>query len=231
LSLDEIQQIAREVGIDPRYVQAAIAFKDQPPNSRSRTLLGNPKPIDLHTVIDGEIPEDELDRLVPVIRDHFGIDGSFDQVGRTLTWRSKPIRMATIHLTVSSRKGQTTLNISSRFGRYILFYTLISFYIGIVASIMTIGAAGLALLPGLAIAISVFGTLFTAFRLHYAWWSRRLQRNTRTLVGQIQDLVKPVVGHSVSMSGQSGTGRIEIEDVDEATETPEAREQRRKTSS
>src|SRR5450830_1774255 len=77
LSLAELEQIAREAGIDPAMVRrAAVDLDAQVSVGRPSRFLGAPSSLALERTIDGEVSPDEYDALVAEIQRAVGGMGS-----------------------------------------------------------------------------------------------------------------------------------------------------------
>jgi len=109
ISLAELKQIAREVGIAPRYVEAAAAELDSKDESRKRfSFWGAPVSSELEQTVEGELPVEEWDRLVTRIRRCTGNVGRTSSLGRSLEWTGQAD-----HVSISPREGRTTIRILS----------------------------------------------------------------------------------------------------------------------
>jgi hypothetical protein len=122
MSLAELEQVAREAGLDPELVRRAASdldtrVTDQTPNR----FLGAPTVLRLERTIDGEVPTDEYEQLVLEIQGRLGEVGSASTIGRSLQWtvQSAARRRAstrTVQVTISPRNGRTTIRIEERLG-------------------------------------------------------------------------------------------------------------------
>jgi len=85
MSLAELEQVAREAGLDPELVRRAAAdldtrVTDQTPNR----FLGAPTVLRLERTIDGEVPADEYEPMVLEMQRVLGGVGTASTLGRTL---------------------------------------------------------------------------------------------------------------------------------------------------
>ena len=122
MSLAELEQVAREAGLDPELVRRAAAdldtrVTDQTPNR----LLGAPIALQLERTIDGEVPADEYETLVLEIQRQLGEVGSASTIGRSLQWTvqsaaRRRTSTRTVQVTISPRNGRTTIRIEERLG-------------------------------------------------------------------------------------------------------------------
>jgi hypothetical protein len=109
-TLTDLQQIADEAGIEPRYVRQAAA---ELASARPGRVAGTSTSLWLERVVPGELRASEFDALADAIRSATGMAGQVTVLGRGFTWTSgvpghpRPARAIT--LTVTSVDGRTTL--------------------------------------------------------------------------------------------------------------------------
>jgi hypothetical protein len=118
LSLAEIEQIAKEAGIDPLLIRRAAQGLDRPsPSNRPSAWAGAPTRLVFERVVDGEITNDEFEPIVNEVRRTFGDNGLPSVLGRTLAWTSTPVggrrhsRGRQIDVSVTTRGGVTTIRV------------------------------------------------------------------------------------------------------------------------
>ncbi|HYR10993.1 MAG TPA: hypothetical protein VEQ60_24650 [Longimicrobium sp.] len=110
-TLTDLQQIADEAGIEPRYVRQAAA--ELAAASRGGGMAASSTSLGLERVVPGEVPATEFDALVEAIRAATGMAGQATVLGRGFTWTSgapgHPRPPRAITLTVTAVDGETTL--------------------------------------------------------------------------------------------------------------------------
>lgn len=117
LTLTEVEQIAREAGIDPQLIRRAAVGLDQPEHTnRPSPWIGAPTRIVFERVVDGEIPVEEFEPLIAEIRRTFGDNGLPSVLGKSLAWSSGirgRRRSSGRHIDVSvvTRGGITTIRV------------------------------------------------------------------------------------------------------------------------
>ena len=118
MSLEEVEQIAREAGIDARLIRRAAQGLDRPLDAnRPSPWAGAPTRLVFERVVDGEIPVDAFEQLVNEIRRTFGDNGVPSVLGRTLAWTSttaggrRNSRGRQIDVSIASRGGVTTIRV------------------------------------------------------------------------------------------------------------------------
>lgn len=117
LSLSDVEQIAREAGIDPRLIRRAALGLDQPSTTnRPSPWIGSPTRLVFERVVDGEIPIEEFEPLVAEVRRTFGDNGVPSVLGRSLAWSSsmggrRKGQGRHIDVSVVPRGGVTTIRV------------------------------------------------------------------------------------------------------------------------
>ncbi len=117
LSLAELEDIALEVGIDPRELRRAAMELDSGelvPTGWAR-LLGGRLTLVREAIIPGEIPQAGFERVVTAIRQASGIVGEPTFLGRSLTWEAQtPGKLRSILLVAVAKDGETHIRIEER---------------------------------------------------------------------------------------------------------------------
>jgi hypothetical protein len=118
MSLAEIEQIAKEAGIDPALIRRAAQSLDRPGESnRPSPWVGAPTKLVFERVVDGEISNDEHEALIDTVRRTIGDNGMPSVLGRTLSWSSsyqggrRRNRGRRVDVTVVARGGVTTIRV------------------------------------------------------------------------------------------------------------------------
>ena len=121
----DIRGAASEAGIDPKYVDHALAehgvvmpnVVTLPPliavdrGSDDSVLSGGRHQLQYEVVVDGEVPEDDFDLLVDIIRRETNQTGLLASVGRSLSWQTHPGGRS-MQVSVLPRGGKTTIRVS-----------------------------------------------------------------------------------------------------------------------
>lgn len=119
LSLAEVEQIAKEAGIDPALIRRAAQSLDRPGSEsiRPSPWVGAPTRIVFERVIDGEISNDDHEALIDTVRRTLGDNGMPSVLGRTLSWSSsyqggrRRNRGRRVDVNVMARGGVTTIRV------------------------------------------------------------------------------------------------------------------------
>ena len=114
LTLQELEEVAVEAGIDPRFLQrAALELGTSPIDSVFWTkIAGDELVLVRDTTVPGELNDDGFERVVTVIQMGSREHGQPSLLGRSLTWRAEtPGKTRTVQVTVTSRDGQTHIRL------------------------------------------------------------------------------------------------------------------------
>jgi hypothetical protein len=122
MSLAELEQVAREAGLDPELVRRAATdldtrVTDQTPNR----FLGAPTVLRLERTIDGEVPADEYEPMVLEMQRLLGGTSTASTIGRTLQFsltgrNHQHASGRDVQVTITPRNGRTTIRIEERLG-------------------------------------------------------------------------------------------------------------------
>jgi hypothetical protein len=116
LSLGELEQVAREAGLDPALVRRAATELDTRNSTAPHSQwVGAPTVITIERTVQGEVSTDEYEAIVEEIRRAFNDNGFVSTLGRSLAWTSLSDGAGrrrgghSINITVSPRNGNTVI--------------------------------------------------------------------------------------------------------------------------
>lgn len=199
LTIEELEEIAIEAGIDPRYLRDAAAELDTkgPTPEGIERLLGGPLMVDLERRVPGEVPDDRWDDVIHEISRAADGQGHPSVIGRTLSWvLSDPNRQRFLQVTVSNRDGETLIRIEERMQQLAG-----AIYGGLLGGV----GGGVGLGVGLGVGIgamgsAVFATVFPLAVLTGSFWAahmafgstaKKRRAALTTLLDRLTELVEP----------------------------------------
>lgn len=158
VTLAELEEIAAEAGIDPRYLRrAAMEVEIGTANPTLWTKVAGDELILVREItLPGELAESGFERIVAAIQTSSREHGQPSLLGRTLTWRAETAsKTRTIQIVVTCRDGQTHVRAEEN---------LMQMASGLFGGITAGAGLGIGLGVGLPIGIEVLGSaLFAAF--------------------------------------------------------------------
>lgn len=122
MSLAELEQVAREAGLDPALVRRAAADVDRRITDQAPSrFLGAPTTLRLERTIEGEVPADEYEAMVFDIQRIVGVVGIASNLGRSLQWTSSSSgrprsNVPAVQVVVSPRSGRTAIRVEEPLG-------------------------------------------------------------------------------------------------------------------
>lgn len=213
LTLEELQEIATEAGIDPRYVRRAaaeLATGSRPSSAWSR-LAGASLTLTFERSVDVEIDPGGFEELVPIVQTESLGQGSASVVGRTLTWTSRSdTNTSSQQVTVTTGGGETVVRAEERLGG--LAAALHGGLIGGVGGGVGIGGGvalgtslgSVALAAGLPVA--VIGVSYAAARWIFSFEVGMRRERLEILVGRLADRVERLASTASSEEDRPGDG-------------------------
>jgi hypothetical protein len=184
LTLAELNEIGREVGISPEAMQQAVR-RIEPAIQPTRTFLGFPIGVARTVDIDHKLSDDEWDRLVAQLRETFDARGVVRHEGSLRSWTNGNLQVLLEPTATGQRLRMKTVKGNARgligggiavsaFGATLLTIaaaTGVLHDVGLVASIGTTIAAGMG--------------MFAASALRLPRWARLRQRQMDDIAARV----------------------------------------------
>ncbi len=231
LTLEEIEQIALEAGIDPLHVRSAVeALHEDAHESTAEKVWGGPHRLHFRRVIPGEIPPDELgETLVPIIRKHTKAKGQYETLGRTLTWNHGHYESsAPFFVKITSKDGKTIIEVVHHNLKGMAYTSQIgTLAFGLFTFLTIVSNGNYALIPfflGLALVFFFVGR----------WAFDRYASNTHAKLARLTDTLEQAVrrktGTQATLQKETpAVPQISLEELPESENQPLARGRTRTT--
>ncbi len=110
LTLADVQQIGRDVGIEPSVIAQAAARLDQGAGTSVRTFLGLPIRVGRSVELGRTVTDAEWERLVVDLDEIFNAHGAIDSGRTTRSWRNGNLRVTIEPSASGSRLRMGTYN-------------------------------------------------------------------------------------------------------------------------
>lgn len=213
LTLEELEEIASEAGIDPRYVRRAaseLAAGSRPSSFWSR-VAGASLALSFERTVDVEIEASGFEELVPLMQTESLGQGSASVVGRTLTWTSRSdTNTSSQQVVVATGSGETVIRAEERLGGMAaaLHGGLIGGVgggVGIGGGVALAASMGSAVL-GVAIPLGVIGLSYAGARWIFSFEVGMRRERLETLVGRLAERVEHLAGRSAGGTDAADPG-------------------------
>ncbi len=114
MTLAELEEIGREVGIAPESIRHAAVLLDQSGHATSRQLLGLPIGVGRTVELDRKLTDDEWERLVVDLRETFDARGQVRRDGSLRQWTNGNLQALLEPTTTGSRVRLRTVKGDAR---------------------------------------------------------------------------------------------------------------------
>lgn len=198
LTQSELEQIAREAGLDPRFVRSAIAELDAGQSPRGNPWVGASTWLQFERSVDGELPASEHDALVEIIQRTLGEVGQPSVLGRTFRWHAltgvggQHAHGREIEVAVAARNGITTIRVHEKL-RALATQTYLAGLLGFGLTAATFAAvAGVALLGpvgGAVAGVAALGSSYGATRRFFTTRAEKRNAQLRSLLDLLAEHV------------------------------------------
>ncbi len=221
LSLEEIEHIAVDIGIDPEYLrEAAEELGSDMYTDKDSGFWGNPFAVEQRRVVKGSVSQKQWEQIVQHLRRVTGSVGKTDTLGSTREWRrfikDGSYTLEHTQVRVNPRDNQTAVEVHKHYrgGAYIA-YLLGILLSGSIAGIFLDGSGLSNLISTAIVGGSILGGL-GGVRIALTAWKRHQRKKLSGLMNWIHD--------TISQSGDTQTkGNPEI-DIPEPIETDDGLE-------
>jgi len=193
-TLGELESVAQEAGIDPRYVRRAVdELEARGRPGATSTLLGAPVTLDCTRIVPGEVPAAAFDALAAEIQGGLNEIGAASTLGRALTWHSTNVQRQ-LQVSVTPRRGETEIAAREKLGNLAggLFGGIMGGVggggMGVVLGV-GMGALGAPPIVALGAAVAVVGGAYALARGIYVAEARRRAEGLRRLVNRLAERV------------------------------------------
>lgn len=190
LTLAQLEEIAREAGLDPDLVAEAALELDARRPERTRSLLGPPPVNRAVETVPGHPGEDALRRLIEVVDQQVPEDGIVTEALGTVRWTGRG-KLRSTQVSVGPSGDRTRIQVTRRFREQIRpMLHLIPGVWGLVGGMGV--AAGLGFSGGLVAGVAAGGTLLgagigrTIWHILSAGSAREVKRLVRELSQRIR---------------------------------------------
>jgi hypothetical protein len=190
LTLEELQQIAAESGLDPRLVAAAAGEMERGGERGSfLTQLTGPLSIQQERTLSGELTEAQWEAMVAEIRQSYEAVGTPGKLGQTFEWTFRSPRGQQLQVSATPREGMTHLRVYAHYSRAaIRFYApllSLAFAIGINLSV----AASFPVVGGFAVILALLASLFLVARFAFGRYAAHQERKANRLLDRLERLM------------------------------------------
>lgn len=187
LTLAQLQDIGREVGIAPESVAAAARALVPAPPRELRTFLGLPIGVGTTVTLERKLTEDEWEQLVVELREVFNARGTMSGSGGFRQWTNGNLQALLEPTPTGQRLRLRTTNGQLR--RMLGVGTAALGFAGVI-TVASAGSGGFAnALPGVVSAVAVSAFMFANSALRLPKWARRRREQMEGIAARLAERV------------------------------------------
>ncbi|MBI1331747.1 MAG: hypothetical protein GC165_02590 [Armatimonadetes bacterium] len=218
-SLDDIERVAAEIGIDPRYVQsAAQSLPVDPPEIPKFSFWGGRPRRTIERTIDGEFDDAAWEEAVSELRRSYNSAGTIANMGTSREWEGGS-DFTSIFLSATPKNGKTRLRIAVQQDGTIAVSWIVAFlacFLGTIAIAVFLKQTHTPG-PGLLYVLPYYLAILALTNRLVSRWSRAGLARVEESVNRLARLTKP--GESKNrMRERLGQKKAKSESVEESLE-------------
>ena len=194
LTLQDLREIAKEAGIDPRFVDLATVHQNAPVETKGGSLAGGAYSWQYQTSLDGEIDDRNREKILHAIRSVMGQKGELVDVYGRMEWSYDDGTGAVI-TGITSHDGKTQIDVSAvKSAEASMIHALGIPFGGVFGGAALAGLLGLT--GGAAVPFMVgaggasYGLARLGWKLRSQWWERRLEKVIDRVSSIVQDVAQ-----------------------------------------
>lgn len=195
LSVEELQEVAKEVGLHPKYIRLAAEELERPSPSFLSKIFGGPFNYRHSSVVEGTLSNKKWEEIVAQIRHSIGKNGKPSKFGDTFEWELRDDETQHLQIYVSPQGEQTSIQINADFKNYaaLIYGALGTMGVTLIAVLIPIlfKKAGLPLAPLLTFGGIGLLSFAAGLRFYLSRWTKKKRKTYSRLVNRLQEILSP----------------------------------------
>lgn len=221
LTVHDLEQLAKEVGISPEFLHQAIRSSQDPFEIKEIAgFLGSPTRMEISGTVTGELNEEAISILTKKLRKDTRKRGILETVGKSFGWSTMASNEAELTFDALSTGGKTELNLrysASNIKFLFYFFPILPLILSVVALFQNISI----FLPIFAVFLTLGAVGHFAFKKHF----KRQSQKYKILYTELEELAGAKLdqeeGRSQPKSGKLDLSEAEGYDQEEGMERTE----------
>lgn len=188
LTLQELQEVSKEVGINPKYVEQALEEFKSSKTSLLTRIIGGPFSYNKSEIAEYLVDEEKWEDIVADIRKIHGGIGKTSKLGSTFEWEQRKQEVGYIQISCSPKIDHTKIFINANYSYYAIVIYLLTATLSL--SVLGILLKNLELPILSEVIIGSFASigLFTLARYYLSSWIKKKRSIYQKLINRIKSL-------------------------------------------
>ncbi len=227
LSVEELQQLGTEAGLNPEFIlQAAAELQTTRRTPGKKNFIGGPFSYDREIVLDGEISSADWEEMITPIRNTFKDPGLVSTRENTYEWTAKS-EGANAQVTARLVNGQTRINVFWNNPASAVPFMIPVLLSGIASLPIVLGALEMTGFPATAAIIGAVSTVFLLGRFGLGRYIDRFKEKIDQMIASFELIssrgeLSRARESRASLAEQPAATRIELEEPEPEPESEPA---------
>lgn len=189
LTLQELREVAGEVGIEPGYVKQAIEELRSPAPPILTGLLGGPFTQFLSEEADRPLDDETWEEVVAEIRKIHGGIGKTGTLGNTYEWEQRKREVGYIQISLASKEDHTRIHLNANYRYYAIVTYLLTGIFGLVGLSLFFENTQLPFITQIIVSASAGLGLFAGARYYLSNWMKKKRATYRKLIHRFKEML------------------------------------------
>ena len=160
LSLGEVERLASEAGIDPKYIRMALSRLNMPPEMPFKPgIWGSPTKLEITRRVPGHLTDKAIAEMLSEIRSCVkSTRGHFEKIGDSFEWTASSSEQTSVLMVRGQPDGDHTIvTVQGNFSQHLVLFHFAAFFPLFIGTLATLAEKIPQALPiGIAIAATLF---------------------------------------------------------------------------
>ncbi|MBN2732744.1 MAG: hypothetical protein JXR26_09970 [Balneolaceae bacterium] len=191
LTVEELQQVSREVGIHPKYIHLALDELKNPAQSFASSLWGGPFSYNLSDMTAGTLKDEQWEEVVSEIRRIHGGIGKTSKLGNTFEWEQRKKEVGYVQISLSPKKDHTNIRINANYRYFASMVYIMTGIFGFVAYAILLDETNLPLLTQIFASLLGIPALLAGARFYLSYWIGKKRKIYHKLFKRFREMLSP----------------------------------------
>ncbi len=216
LTLEELQQVSREVGIDPKYIDLAWDELRSENVNITPGLFGGPFTYRTNATAGRPIEDDEWEDIVTEIRNIHGGIGKTGKLGKTFEWEQRKREVGYIQIAISPKDDHSRIRINANYRYYAMIVYMFAGVFGLMFTGILFDEVTLPYITKLIVAPVFALSIFAGVRFYLSGWMNRKRKTYQKLISRFREMLGSADTEKVEEQETTGPAIAMEDDQDRA---------------
>lgn len=208
LTVEELEHIAKEAGIDRNSLYEAIQNSDIPEFDSPFNWITASSHIQNIQIVSGEISKDTWEEIVQEIRRITGGIGKLNVVGKSFEWEQRLKEIGYKHISLTPENGTTKMQFVSNWGGLKLISTILPFIAGVAITSVLLDGTNFSDIVYLLLPLLGGTVALTAGRFYLKSYFKKQKKLFTQIAHSIRKKLDPSITSTILIEDSKGSNEI-----------------------